>query len=62
MLGVEELDEALEEIWALLHLTLSSFDKVLAKDRTRSVTGSSVSWILETGFDSYPRANPLSHD
>lgn len=35
MLGVEELDEALQEVWALLHLALSSFDKVLAKDKTK---------------------------
>lgn len=38
MLGMEELDEALKEVWTLLHLTLSSFDKVLAEDRIRSVT------------------------
>lgn len=37
VLGVEELDEALQEVWTLLHLTLSSFDKVLAEDRIRSV-------------------------
>lgn len=35
VLGVEELDEALQEVWALLHLALSSFDKVLAKDKTK---------------------------
>lgn len=35
VLGMEELDEALQEVWALLHLTLSSFDKVLAKDKTK---------------------------
>lgn len=29
MLGVEELDEALEEVGALLHLTLPSFEQVL---------------------------------
>lgn len=37
MLSVEELDEALQEVWALLHLTLSSFDKVLTKGKTKNV-------------------------
>lgn len=36
MLGMEELDEALQEVWALLHLTLSSFDKVLTKGKTKT--------------------------
>lgn len=41
---MEELDEALQEVWALLHLTLSSFDKVLAKDKTKKKCD--VNWIL----------------
>jgi hypothetical protein len=36
VLGMEELDEALQEVWALLHLTLSSFDKVLTKGKTKT--------------------------
>lgn len=43
MLGVEELYEALQEVWALLHLTLSSFDKVLAKDKTKNCD---INWVL----------------
>lgn len=43
MLGMEELDEALQEVWALLHLTLSSFDKVLAKGKRKMCD---VTWIL----------------
>lgn len=38
VLGMEELDETLKEVRALPHLTFSSFDKVLAEDRTRNVT------------------------
>lgn len=38
VLGVEELDEALEEVGALLHLTLPSFEQVLGEGDQGCVT------------------------
>lgn len=35
MLGMEELDEALEEVGTLLHLTLPSFKQVLKEGKAR---------------------------
>lgn len=34
MLSVEKLDEALQEIWSLLHLRLAGFQQVLEGEKT----------------------------